>query len=172
MRPERGFTLIELMVALTVGALLVLMAHRAFGAATDLRFALDRYRTAHDERMEARRHLVSLLGSVDVTSPAATGFRGTPARMAFTSCEHGAPRAVALFVSGEWLLALAGSDTTRLWRTTGIAAEYLLAYGATAAWVQEWQSPASAPLAVRLRIERADSSGVVDTLLLAIGPRG
>jgi hypothetical protein len=48
--------------------------------------------------------------------------------------------------------------------------EYLLEYGAQARWVQEWHSPASAPLAVRLRLQ-ADS-GAVDTLMLVIGPRG
>ena len=47
--------------------------------------------------------------------------------------------------------------------------------GERSRWVQEWRSPSTAPLAVRMRIRRgAASDGVArtDTLLLLVGERG
>jgi hypothetical protein len=52
-----------------------------------------------------------------------------------------------------------------------VAFDYLASYGSASAWVQEWHSPVSAPVAVRLRLRR-DSAAAVDTLLFIVGPRG
>ena len=52
---------------------------------------------------------------------------------------------------------------------SGVAFDYLLEPGAHAAWVREWISPVSAPVAVRVRIARG---AAVDTLLFIVGPRG
>lgn len=172
MRRNAGFSLVELLVALAIGGMVVVMAHRAFGAATDLTLALDARRSRHDERMEARRWLATVLGSADPSSPGSTGFHGTPERLAFTTRVRGLLQPLEVVVSHGWLVALTSTDTTRLVRTDGITAAYLLDLGADERWVQEWQSPASAPVAVRLCIARADSTGRVDTLLLAIGFRG
>ena len=90
----------------------------------------------------------------------------------FGAWRNGALDSVELGVRGGRLVASTATDTVRLMRSTGFAAEYLLEPGANARWMKGWQSPVSAPLAVRLRIAREDSSGLVDTLLLAIGPRG
>ena len=58
-----------------------------------------------------------------------------------------------------------------------LALDYLLEPGAESRWVREWVSPVSAPLAVRMRIEKAgcgtrDARCVVDTLLFLIKERG
>lgn len=192
MRAERGFTLIEVLVALSAGGLLVLLAHQAFGAATDFALALNRRGTRRDEVMETRRYLAAALGSVDAAAPGSRGFHGTPTRIELATWTDGGLRNVELVVAGGRLLAVSerdaardaardtapettretARDTMRLMRALAFRADYLLAYGADAPWVQEWQSPVSAPLAVRLRIAHGDSSGVVDTLLLTIGPRG
>jgi hypothetical protein len=56
---------------------------------------------------------------------------------------------------------------------TELALDYLLEPGANTRWVRQWLSPLSAPLAVRLRIERrGGSSEGVDTLLCLIKERG
>ena len=176
MRSDRrrgdGFTLVEVLVALAIGGLVVLMAHRAFGAATDFALALGRGQTAHDEVMETRRYLATLLGSVDAAAEGSAGFRGGEGRIVFGAWHDGALQGMELTVREGRLVATTQTDTVRLMRSTGFAAEYLLEPGANARWMKGWQSPVSAPLAVRLRIARGDSSGVVDTLLLAIGPRG
>ena len=58
-----------------------------------------------------------------------------------------------------------------------LALDYLLEQGADAAWVRQWISPVSAPVAVRLRIATTgcvmrDGKCVVDTLLFLIKERG
>jgi prepilin-type N-terminal cleavage/methylation domain-containing protein len=169
-RRERGFTLIEVLIALTIGGMLVLLAHHAFGATLDLSLALQESRAAHEEDMEARRQLGAFFASADASADGAAGFHGTPTRIVFSSWTHDGLRTVDLSVFGGRLVALTGADTIRLMRATAFSADYLLAYGASTAWVQEWQSPVSAPLAVRLRIARAAAR--VDTMLLVIGPRG
>ena len=59
---------------------------------------------------------------------------------------------------------------------TDVAFDYLLEPGEEAKWMREWISPVSAPLAVRIRIQRGTGKGeagmVVDTLLLLIKERG
>ena len=51
-----------------------------------------------------------------------------------------------------------------------VAFDYLSSLGAQTTWVRTWKSPASAPLAVRVRLTLPD--GQADTLLIMIGPRG
>jgi len=57
---------------------------------------------------------------------------------------------------------------------SGVEFDYLLEPGVNAAWVREWISPVSAPVAIRMRVTSARSMehGAVDTLLFVIGPRG
>ena len=51
-----------------------------------------------------------------------------------------------------------------------VGLDYLLEPGIQAAWVQEWISAVSAPLAVRARVRRA--GGRTDTTLYLIKARG
>lgn len=171
-RSPQGFTLIEIMIALAIGGIVVLMAHGAFGVAADMSMLLDRTRTANDEVMVTHRTLARLLGSADAATTGSLGFHGIPQGIVFSAWDRDSLRAEEVAVRGGRITVTSGGDTLRLMRTAGFAADYLLSYGADAAWVQGWESPASAPLAVRLRIASADSSGTVDTLLLVIGPRG
>ena len=55
--------------------------------------------------------------------------------------------------------------------------DYLLEPGAESRWVREWVSPVSAPVAVRMRITKAENGkwetgNAVDTLLFLIKERG
>jgi prepilin-type N-terminal cleavage/methylation domain-containing protein len=180
-----GFTLVELLVALTVGAAVVLLAHRTFAVAGDLAGRVAAVRQIHDRDMNARRFLVQALGSLEVGRSPNGGFRGLMDDVSFAAWLP-APddtvrrHRVRVAATSEGVVALiaplrangvTAPDTLRLFPGAhDVRFDYLLDFGADAAWVREWQSPVSAPLAVRLRITRADGS--VDTLLFAVGPRG
>jgi prepilin-type N-terminal cleavage/methylation domain-containing protein len=197
---RRGFTLIELMVALVLGGLVVLLAHRTFGVASDLGHRVAERREAHDRAMNGRRFLAQAFGSLEVGTVRNAGFRGLQDEVAFTTwlvdetgapvrkqvtvrldrsaddtgsvaaSEAGAARLLALVALVEGGNALPRDTLVLAPEVTGLALDYLLDLGADAAWVREWRSPVSAPLAVRLRVTGA--SGAVDTLLCVIGPRG
>jgi len=196
---RRGFTLIELMVALVLGGLVVLLAHRTFGVATELGGRVAARRQAHDRATNARRFLAAAFGSLEVGTVRNTGFRGLEDEVSFATWlvdESGAPVRRQMTVrldrnaGGATPVAASEAETARLLaivgpveggnaprdtlvlapEVTGLALDYLLDFGADAAWVREWRSPVSAPLAVRLRVGGA--SGAVDTLLCVIGPRG
>ncbi len=160
------------MVALAIGGIVVALAHRSFGAAADFAVALRRSGAAHEEVMATRDVLTRVLGSVDAAAGGSAGFRASPSRIVTTTWLDGARRDVEVVVRERRLVVALQRDTLRLMRAMDFAAEYLLEFGAEARWVRGWQSAVSAPLAVRLRIARGDFSGITDTLLIAIGPRG
>jgi prepilin-type N-terminal cleavage/methylation domain-containing protein len=177
-RPRRraGFTLIEVMVALTVAGLVVLMAQRIFGATADGVAAVRESRARLDREANAHRWLASAFLSLEVGLEGSAPFEGSPRGMTFTSrlaAEHGwAERSkVSLGIEDARFIALTGNGS-RLVLSSGaaeVAFDYLLEPGADARWVGTWSSPASAPLAVRVRVSRA---GTVDTALFLIRGRG
>lgn len=180
---RRGFTLIEVLVALTLSAVVVLLGHRVFTAVVDGSVRVRATQEALDRGANARRWLTEAFGSLAVGTPAGGGFEGTPSRVEFetwlpTVARGFVPRRVGLAVDdGRLVAAIEGQEPLGLRDSVASAAfDYLLEGGANARWVGEWRSPVSAPLAVRLRLAgRAPASGEalrVDTLLLLIGPRG
>ena len=174
MRISRGFTLIEVMVALTLSALVVLLAHRIFTGVVDGAQRLEAARTALDREGNAHRSLTELFGSLDVGTGGTDGFAGRPDRVEFTTWQR-VPlgwlerRRVVIGAEGGTLVAHTGVTLALQDSVTGVEFDYLLEPGANAAWVREWISPVSAPVAVRVRIRRA---AAVDTLLFIVGSRG
>jgi len=174
----RGFTLIEVIVALTIGSAVVLMVHQAFGAMIDASARLDAARVNHTQQMHAREALEAAFGSLEIGFPGTAGFEGDPDRVAFSSEGRGdggtgGPEVAGLVtigVAGDWLVLRRAGHPDSLVPATSVGFDYLLSYGAQATWVQSWHSPASAPLAVRMRLLHGDASA--DTLFLLIGPRG
>ncbi len=190
---SRGFTLIEVTVALVIGALVIVLAHGLLTSVTDAAARGLAYAAATDRAANQRRWLVRTFAGAVVDSRFGWGFDGTNGtdagverdRMTFTSivrvatgtaerrvtigatasgsliAELRAPRAASEDVPDTLILA---TDLR------GFGAEYLPNYGANTAWVMNWVSPASAPVAARLRLTQAD--GRVDTLVLHIGARG
>lgn len=187
-----GFTLIEVLVALTIGAIVVLLAHELFGAVAERGRTLTVSRSALDRSANARRWLNATFLSLDAGTEGAGGFDGRPDHVAFASwllTPDGwfERRTVSLARDNDRLVASVapGQPIALMDSVAELAFDYLLEPGAESRWVREWVSPVSAPLAVRMRIENAgcpkglpvgrgirDARCVVDTLLFLIKERG
>lgn len=181
---RRGFTLMELLVALTIGALVVLLVHQLFAAVADRGKTLVAARAALDRTMNAHRWLQATLLSVDVGTERASGFEGRPDHAAFTTwllTPDGwfERRQVALARSVDRLVATVtpGTSISLADGVTDLQLDYLFEPGAESRWVREWVSPVSAPVAVRMRLARAGcetqhAGCAADTLLFLIKERG
>ena len=175
-----GFTLLEVLVALTLAGLVVLLTHRLFTAATEAARTVRDARTTLDREANARRWLQAAALSLDVGQQAGDGFEGRPDRLSFSTWLETADgwflrRRVALGQgAGSFLAVLDQADTIALATdANGVAFDYLLEPGADTKWVREWISPVSAPLAIRLRLGRGTrDGGRVDTLLVLVKERG
>lgn len=179
-----AFTLIEVTVALTIGAFVLMLAERLFATIGDGGRVLLTARTALDHEANARRWLTAAFLSLEAGLDGARSFEGHPTQVTFSSwLETGdgwfTPHRITLGVGHGRLLAQQPADTVTLADSVGdVAFDYLLEPGADARWVREWISGVSAPLAVRVRIARqgrgSATSGwvVTDTLLLLIKERG
>jgi len=173
-RVPRGFTLIEVILALTLSALVVLLAHRIFAGVVDGAQGLQGARTALDRDANAHRALTEMFGSLDIGTEGAGGFAGRPERAEFTTWQRVPSgwlerQRVVVAVEGGVLVAR-GDQTLALKDSVArVDFDYLLEPGANAAWVREWISPVSAPVVVRVRVMRILAT---DTLLFIVGPRG
>lgn len=166
----RGFTLIEIMVALTLSALVVLLAHRVFTGVVDATGRLRDARLALDREANGLRFLQEALGSLDVGTQGAGGFAGRPERVEFATW-HRVPH--GWLERGRLTLGLEDGRFMGQDSVARVEFDYLLEAGANAAWVREWISPVSAPVAVRIRITgRGTGEERVDTVLVLVGPRG
>jgi len=175
---SRGFTLIEVTVALLIAGLTVLVAHRVYSAAGDASARLERERHELDRRMNARRWLQQSFLSLEVGAEQGTEFVGYPDRMTFSARLLGVQgwselRRIELRAEqGRLVATISGEGPTVL--EDGIATlelDYLLIPGEATRWVRKWVSPSSAPLAVRLRMGNSRATRQ-DTLLLLIKERG
>src|SRR2546430_15038346 len=80
-----GFTLIEVVVALTIGALVVLVAHQLFAAVAERGRTLIAARTALDRAVNARRWLGDTFLSLDDGTEGAGCFGGLADLLGLTS---------------------------------------------------------------------------------------
>jgi prepilin-type N-terminal cleavage/methylation domain-containing protein len=183
-RNSGGFTLLELMVAITVGALVVLVAHQLFAAVGDRGWTLIAGRMALDRSANARRWLAATFLSLDVGTDGAGGFDGQPDQAIFSTwllTPDGwfERRQVTLNAAQGQLRAAVtpGAPIALVDSVVDLQLDYLLEPGAESRWVRAWVSPVSAPVAVRMRIAKAgcemrDAECVVDTLLFLVKERG
>ncbi|MGH7528904.1 MAG: PulJ/GspJ family protein [Gemmatimonadales bacterium] len=168
-----GFTLIEILVALTIASLVVAAAHRIFSGVADGAKSIGVAREELDRSANARRWLKATFLSLEPP------FEGRADRVSFTAWQLGAggwlePHPIELRREGDRLTAHRTAAPLVLFEGVGdLAFDYLLDPGANSKWVREWISPVSAPLAVRLRLGRGTGEGRrVDTLLFLVKERG
>lgn len=180
MTPRRtGFTLLEVVVALSLAGLAALLVHAVFRSVLEGGAALDRHRVALDRDMNAERWLVEALGSVEVGLEGDSPFQGSVERLECTTRLQTAGgwrerQSLVLTRSGSRLIAYVAGDPIVLRDSvTVFAIDYLIDPGLHSPWVQGWQSPVSAPLAIRLRTTSQAATGeVTDTLIVPLGSRG
>jgi len=171
---RRGFTLIEVMVAVAISSVVTLTVYRVFTGVADGGKAVAAARETLDASVNARRWLKATFLSLEPP------FEGRMNRATFTSWQLAAggwfePHVVTLSQEGNRFAARSGHQTLQLADSVALVTfDYLLEPGADTKWVREWISPVSAPLAVRLRIAGCGKQDAtcVDTLLFLIKERG
>ena len=180
---RNGFTLIEVLVALTIGGVVLLAAERIFAGVGDGSRQLVVAREQLDRVANSRRWLKSTFLSLEVGQAAGEGFEGRAGRVRFTSWQMTSGgwftrQSTDLALDGShWVATVGGFPMTLRDSVTEVAFDYLLDPGADSHWVREWISPVSAPLAVRIRVKRGTwnaerGTEVVDTMLFLIKERG
>jgi len=174
MKRMAGFTLIEVLVALSIAGIVIVAAGRIFTSVIDATAAVSTAREELDRVSNAHRWLKATFLSLEPP------FEGRPNKLVFNSMQLNPGgwfelQATQLGQEGGHLLARSGPRLFALADSvTDVTFDYLLEPGAATRWVHEWVSPVSAPLAVRVRVGgcgRRDA-GCVDTLLFLIRERG
>lgn len=174
---RRGFTLLELLLALSLSGVAVLLGALLWRQSLSAGAALAVHRAALDRDQGARRWLQSALGSLEIGAPGDAKFMGEPGQVSFTAwlATPGgwAERREVTLALDHHHLSASTQDAPPLSLFDSLSAvgfDYLLEPGLTSRWATAWESPISAPLAVRIRLTRLD--GRADTLLVLVGPRG
>ena len=175
MAHSRGFALLEIVLALTLGSLVVLIAHVFFAGVTDGARRLRVERVGLERAGNARNWLIEALGSLEIGARGG-GFVGSSAKTEFGASlrnEWGwdsGSRVRLAMANNQFIAQDHGREPVVLADSVvRLDFDYLLVLGAQATWVQEWVSFESAPLAIRVRIAKRAAT---DTILLLIGPRG
>lgn len=173
---RRGFTLVELLVALVIGLLAIVAAAALLRAAMlERSLIISAFRAV---ARDANRHrwLSATLAGVDVDTTAGGEFVGTSRDVAFdawleTPARHFVRRRVELRVDDNQLRArVEGSDILLADAIASASFDYLLVPGERARWAARWTSGATPPVALRLRIAYdRNGASVVDTVLYRIG---
>jgi prepilin-type N-terminal cleavage/methylation domain-containing protein len=174
-RRPSGFTLIEVLVALTLTGVVVLAAHRIVVALHRSVAGLGKGRAALDRESNVRSLLTRVGAGIDVDRGHAA-FRGDPDRITFTTWQsdvrgRAVRRRTTIERQGSALVVTGiHPEPARLFEDVErLDVDYLLERGTTERFVRAWYSEAGPPAALRLRITRATGT---DTLLLLVGPRG
>lgn len=171
-----GFTLVEVMVALLVSAVVLLGARALMEALADHAQDISRAATAADRDANAERTLRALAERLEVGTAPGTEFSGDPSTARFTSwCEVPAgwlercevSLSIARDADGYALIARTSvGDAIRI--RSGFHAgtiRYLDSPAAGGTWIRVWGEGITAPIALGVIIDR-------DTIIVRIGERG
>lgn len=187
-RIRRGFTLVEVLVAIAIGSLVLLGARSLLEVLADEEHHLARDTAAEDARSNGFRTLRALVGQMEVGTTESGPFSGDPTSTSFTTwCDVPSgwqercavtlvferarvePALVAHLPGGRRLV-LAQDFSAGEFR-------YLNSAASGGQWFQKWGRGITAPLAIGVILERGAPSTTVgrssiDTLIVRIGERG
>lgn len=174
---RRGFTLVEILVALVIGGIAVATAAAVFAASSDgVRTLADRS-DRWTREATGRAWLAQLFAGAEVRNAPGSEFVGLERFVRFPTrywAEEGwlEPGVVSIELDeGRITTALsAGRGMVLMDSLADASFEYLIRYGEQSPWLREWESGTTLPLAVRLRLTHPDQSA--DTVLFYIGERG
>jgi prepilin-type N-terminal cleavage/methylation domain-containing protein len=175
-RWHRGFTLVEIMVAIAIGGMVMLGARALLEALADEEHRMAGETAVQDARANGERTLRALVGRLEVGTSEGGPFTGVPAATSCTSwcdvpsgwqercevaiafeIEGDAPVLVARLAGGRRLVLERGFHSGTL--------RYLNSAGAGGQWFQKWGTGITAPLALGVILDS-------DTLIVRIGERG
>jgi prepilin-type N-terminal cleavage/methylation domain-containing protein len=172
----RGFTLLEVVVALAVGGVLLLGARRMLETVGDGAQGITEAAKAADREANGERLLRALLGRLEVGTDSTRTFSGEEQAARFTSwCDvpagwqercivtlvvgagPGGATLTASLSTGEVVVVRGGFHTGTLC--------YLSDAGAGGTWFRRWGTGITAPIAIGVVLDG-------DTLIVPIGERG
>ena len=177
---QRGFTLVEVLVALALSGLVLLSAHALLTGIGDRAHALALGADTLTARATGARTLRLLVGQLEVGTPASGPFAGAPGEVSFTSwCDmpagwqercavtldfeasDGAPALVARVNQGTPEVLVRGfrAGTFR----------YLASAADGGRWFERWGTAITAPVALGVVLVQGTR---IDTLVVRIGERG
>jgi prepilin-type N-terminal cleavage/methylation domain-containing protein len=175
---HRGFTLVEVLVALVLGGIAAMLASSISTHVRDSLSRLNRAVVNHESDAHARDWLRDTFDFVEPYANGDGGVMGSKTRLTFFSrtwnARGGHPLG-RLSVVVDSTLRIENADGEVVTLADGLVTgelDYLGSYGATATFGSYWDSRISAPLAVRIRLGRRRRDViVVDTLLFWVGAR-
>ena len=158
----------------------MLIAHELFVAAAGGSRTLTVLQGQSARRANAVRWLGEAWRHLEVGTSEAGGFTGGPHAASFSTwaltADGWAERRQIRVAQGEGVVyARTERDSfVLIAQVTALEFDYLLEPGADSRWVRTWESPVSAPIAVRMRISRRAGDGrrATDTLLFLVKSRG
>ncbi|HEU4648242.1 MAG TPA: prepilin-type N-terminal cleavage/methylation domain-containing protein [Gemmatimonadales bacterium] len=178
---DRGFTLVEVLVALAISGPMLLAVQQLFAATVEQSHRLVQAGARAARAANAARWLADAVGALEVGEGRPGAFVGTQDRVSFSTWltnERGwsaAQRIEIVTDHGRLIARLAEQEIILADSVADARFDYLLERGESAPWLPGWTSAVTAPLAVRLRLQRMTGLGpanAVDTTLLLIGRRG
>lgn len=173
--PVRGFTLVEVVVSLTVGGILVLLAHQMSVVVGDAGVEVSSTSVSADLEANADLLLASLLAQVEAGAEDEARFLGDTHTAAFTTwcdrptgwqercrvtlgfVETPRPALAAVTRPGGGIVLKQGFGTG--------AFRYLSSAADGGTWISEWGDRTGPPLALGVLLD-------ADTLILPVRPRG
>lgn len=192
----RGFTLVEVIVAIAIGGLVLLGARSLLEALADEEHHVARETAVADAHSNGYRTLRSLVGEMEVGTAESGPFSGDPIQTSFTTwCDtaHGWQERCAVTIAfesegSEAVLVAHLPKGSSLVLARGFRAgefRYLNSASSGGQWFRQWGRGITAPLAIGVLLERDSTSDeweapiggtlidtLVDTLIVRIGERG
>ena len=171
-----GFTLIEVVVALVVSAIVMLGARAMLGEVGDDAHRIATETARLDAEANGERTMRALVRQLDLSSGEGSQFAGDPRQVTFASwCEvaSGWRERCAVTLTME---PLAGKSALVIRTSKGVALvvrdrigtgelRYLTTVTGGGEWIRVWGAGITAPLAIGVILDR-------DTLIVPIGERG